>query len=98
MASVMTQTESAREPQRPAVPGPPDEVVPPELWFDRSSITVDAMVTIEGVTEEDWWRYAPEGRICEYIDGVVYMPSPATDEHQDVTLFWADILNGFRHA
>jgi Uma2 family endonuclease len=75
---------------------PESEGVPPELWFDRSSITADAMVTIVGVSEEEWWKFAPEDQICEFFDGVVYMPSPATDEHQDEVSFWFDILNGFR--
>ena len=67
----------------------------PELWFDRSSITADVMVTIEGVSEEEWWRYAPEGRVCEFFDGVVYMPSPATIEHQDDVGFWYFLLSGY---
>jgi Uma2 family endonuclease len=95
MASVTTPTESTVDEQHSVVPGPPDEVVPPELWFDRSSITIDAMVTIEGVSEEAWWRYAPEGRVCEFFDGVVYMPSPATREHQEDVGFWFFLLKGF---
>ena len=50
------------------------------------------MVTLEGISEEDWWKYAPEGRVCEYLDGVVYMPSPATVEHQDDVGFWFGLL------
>ncbi len=74
------------------------EVVDPSQWLDRSSLDGDYMVMIEGLTAADWWRLAPERRICEYLDGVVYMPSPASDDHQDVTLFWIDLLNGFRYA
>jgi Uma2 family endonuclease len=56
------------------------------------------MVMIEGQTEEDWWRYAPESRICEYIDGIIYMPSPATAEHLDDVGFLFFLLNGFRYS
>ncbi len=65
-----------------------EDDVPPELWFDRSSIIADVMVILEGVSEEDWWKYAPDNRVCEYIDGVVYLPSPASREHQDDVGFW----------
>lgn len=68
---------------------------PPELWYDRSSIKVDAMVTIEDQTEEDFFLYAPEKRYCEFIDGVVYMPSPVSLRHQELVLFWAALLDGF---
>lgn len=98
MASAPTEIAIEGPDAAASRPGPPTDPAPPELWFDRSSITTDAMVTIEGVSEEDWWKSAPESRICEFFDGVVYMPSPATDEHQDETSFWFDLLNGFRIA
>ena len=41
---------------------------------------------------------APRNQICEYIDGLIYMPNAPTDEHQDVAGFLFDILNGFRYA
>jgi len=77
---------------------PPVEPAAPSEWFDRSAIAIDAMVVIEEVTEEEWWRRAPEGRVCEFFDGTVYMPSPASAEHQDEVGFWFDPLNGFRFA
>jgi len=77
---------------------PDVEPAPPEQWYDRSSLTVDATVTIQGQTEEDFYRYAPENRFCEFIDGVVYLPSPASLWHQDVLGFLFDLLNGFRLA
>jgi len=64
--------------------------------YDRSSLDGDYMVMIAGQTPEDWENYAPESRICEYIDGIVYMPSPATDNHQDFVGFLFDLLNGYR--
>ena len=88
------------QPNAPAIEAvdPPARAGLTQRWFDRSSITADLMVAIEDVSEEDWWEFAPEGQVCEYLDGVVYMPSPATNEHQDETGFWFDLLNGFRYA
>ncbi|WP_152052033.1 Uma2 family endonuclease [Tautonia marina] len=70
----------------------------PECWYDRSSISADAMVTIEDQTEEDFFRFAPENRYCELIDGVVYMPSPVTWRHQDFVGFWYVLLSCFCDA
>ena len=53
-----------------------------EEWYDRSSLVGDFMVMIAGQTEEDYLRRAPENRTCEFIDGIVYMPSPAEAWHQ----------------
>ncbi|CAN5723509.1 hypothetical protein BH23PLA1_BH23PLA1_04380 [soil metagenome] len=69
---------------------------PPERWYDRSSIQADAMVTIADQSPEDFERLAPEGRFCEYIDGVIYMPSPATDRHQLIVFFLASLFDFFR--
>ena len=83
-------------PSETVVDSHPDvESTPTEGWYDRSSIHVDALVTIENQTEEDFFRYAPEGRFCEFIDGVVYMPSPVTIAHQDLAGFWYFLLTGF---
>ncbi len=65
-------------------------------WYDRSSLAGDYMVTIEGQSPDDWEKFAPESRICEYLDGVVYMPSPVSIRHQQIVIFLADLLNGFR--
>jgi Uma2 family endonuclease len=73
---------------------PIDEPTPPS--YDRSSLTGDYLVMIAGQTEEDYFRYAPENKFCEYIDGIVYMPSPVTDHHQEITVFLTDLLNGSR--
>lgn len=70
-------------------PGPTAE------WYDRSSIDVDAMVMILDQSPEDFERRAPETRFCDYLDGVVYMPSPASDRHQDLGGFLYVLLRGF---
>lgn len=95
MASATSEHVPSIPPDQ-ATPGESHQVpVPPESWFDRSSITADVMVMIEGVDEQEWWKLAPEGRVCEYLDGVVYMPSPASEEHQDDVGFWFFLLSGF---
>lgn len=63
--------------------------------FDRSSITADLMVTIEGVTEAEWWDLAPDNQVCEYWDGVIYMPPPASLHHQEDVGFWYFLLSGY---
>jgi Uma2 family endonuclease len=77
-------------------PHPNVEPTRPEQWYDRSSIKADALVMIEGQTEEEFFLHAPENRYCEFIDGVVYMPSPVTERHQDLVGFWFVILAGVR--
>lgn len=90
----MATFESALE--RPAqAESRAEAIIGPASWFDRSSIKADVMVTLEGVSERDWWKYAPEGRVCEYWDGVVYMPSPASIEHQEDVGFWHFLLRGY---
>ncbi|MEW4568442.1 Uma2 family endonuclease [Tautonia sp. JC769] len=74
---------------------PDVEPTPAESWYDRSTIPDDEMHTIEGQTEEDFFRFAPENRYCELIDGVVYMPSPVTWRHQELVFFWMSLLSTF---
>ena len=38
--------------------------------YDRSSLVGDFMVMIDDQTEEEYLRRCPEGRFCEFIDGV----------------------------
>lgn len=68
---------------------------PPEVWFDRSSLAAPGMIIIPDVSEEDWRQHATETQICEFLDGVVYMPPPASDEHQDEVGFFSFLLRGF---
>jgi Uma2 family endonuclease len=71
----------------------PDD--PTKVWYDRSSLNGDYMVMIPDQTLEDYLRRAPENKICEFIDGVVYMPSPASLAHQDDVILLAFLLRGF---
>ncbi|MDR3638261.1 MAG: Uma2 family endonuclease [Isosphaeraceae bacterium] len=64
--------------------------------YDRSSLKGDYMVMIAGQTAEDFEKYAPETQFCEYFDGIVYMPSPVTDRHQEQVMFVSHLLDGFR--
>jgi Uma2 family endonuclease len=64
--------------------------------YQRPSHWDDSMFTIAGQTSEDFERYAPESRFCEYINGIVYMPSPVSDRHQKQVGFLFHLLDGFR--
>ncbi|HEV3167546.1 MAG TPA: Uma2 family endonuclease [Isosphaeraceae bacterium] len=64
--------------------------------YDRSSLEGDYMVMIAGQTEEDYFRRAPENQFCEFIDGIVYMPSPVSVSHQQLVQFVFHLLDGFR--
>ena len=57
----------------------------PTDWYDRSSLPGDFLVMIAGQTEEDYFRRAPDGQFCEFIDGIVYMPPRVKPEHQEDT-------------
>jgi len=83
-SSRVTVTPAAEERSQAALLG----------WYDRSSIAVDAMVAIEDQSPEDFERHAPENAFCDYIDGVVYMPSPASDRHQKLVFFLAFLIQG----
>jgi Uma2 family endonuclease len=65
-------------------------------WYDRSSLVGDFMVMIDGQTEAEYLRRAPENRICEFIDGVVYMPSPVSWRHQEIVQFLFHLLDAYR--
>ena len=87
-------TELEAPPRRPQIPSRAIEPAPG--CYDRSSITRDAMVTIHGQSVEEWAQSAPDNQICEYIDGVVYMPSGPTEQHQDVVGFLSSLLTMLR--
>ena len=81
----------------PATDGPTEDTeVRPESIYDRSSLNGDYMVMIAGQTAEDFEKYAPEMQYCEYFDGIVYMPSPVVDRHQEQIGFLFHLLDGFR--
>jgi len=81
----------------PGIAPPAEAIEPAPGLYSRASLRGDFMVMIAGQTVEDWLRLAPSNQICEYIDGVIYMPNTPTPEHQDVAGFLFDLLNGFRH-
>lgn len=64
----------------------PDD--PTKVWYDRSSLRGEFMVMIPDQTREDNFLRSPENQICEYLDGIVYMPSPASLQHQSDVLFF----------
>jgi Uma2 family endonuclease len=72
-----------------------ESIDPMENWYDRSSLVGDSMVMIAQQTEEEYLRRCPENKICEFIDGTVYLPSPAELWHQlDIQLL-VFLLEGF---
>ena len=71
----------------------PDD--PTKVWYDRSSLKGEFMVMIPDQTREDNFLRALENQICEYLDGIVYMPSPASLQHQSDVLFLSFLLRGF---
>src|SRR5947209_3227074 len=76
--------------------GPDVDPDPSKGWYDRSSLKGDFMVMIADQTEEDYLRRCPEDRFCEFIDGVVYLHSHASnlpepsDDPEDPTKVWYD--------
>ncbi len=63
--------------------------------YDRSSFGGDFLVTIPNQTAEDFERDAPENQFCEYFAGTIYMPSPVSDRHQELTRFFLVLLDLF---
>jgi Uma2 family endonuclease len=89
-------------PPQPVAEEVPAEIVPDEPdessmaeWYDRSSLVGDFMVMLADQTEEDYLRRAPENRTCEFIDGIVYMPSPVDAWHQRDIQLLVFLLEGF---
>ncbi len=64
-------------------------------WYDRSSLPGDFMVMICGQTEDDYLRRSPEGRFCEFIDGIVYMPPSVHPSHQFDLQFLSFLVAGY---
>src|SRR5690242_16926691 len=83
-------------PAQGAAPVPADDLAPEERLYDRSSLPGDYMVMIAGQTVEQWRRLAPDCRICEYIDGIIYMPNSPAIEHQLAAGFILHLLSGWR--
>jgi Uma2 family endonuclease len=86
-----SNASNMRDPSEPE--SDPDD--PTKDWYDRSSLVGDFMVMIPDQTEEEYIRRAPESRFCEYIDGIVYMPSPVDAWHQFEVHLLIFLLEGF---
>jgi len=86
-----TETRELRE----AVVDEGPSADPTKDWYDRSSLVGDFMVMIADQTEEEYLRRAPENKICEFIDGTVYIPSPAELWHQFDIQLLVFLLEGF---
>ena len=97
IGAARAQNRPADLPLGPKPNDAPAPYEPPSGWYNRASISLDVMVTIEDQTPDDFERYAPENAFCDYLDGVVYMPSPVSDRHQDVVFFLSQLLGPFRH-
>ncbi|QDV32519.1 Uma2 family endonuclease [Tautonia plasticadhaerens] len=96
-SSTEVASSQARAPEAPSGPdraADPLAMADQEQWYDRSSIRHDALVAIEDQTPEDFERLAPENAFCDYIDGVVYIPSPVSDRHQHLSGFFYHLLDG----
>ncbi len=87
-------TPAAEVSEAPLVERP--EIARAPRVYDRSSLDGDYLVMIAGQTPEDWELYAPEKQFCEYIDGIVYMPSPVSYRHQDHAGFLFHLLDAYR--
>jgi Uma2 family endonuclease len=70
----------------------------PESWrYSREGFDDEHLVVIPNQTPEDFERYAPEMQFCEFFDGVIYMPSPVADRHQELTGFLLHLFD-FYHC
>ena len=48
-----------------------------------------------GISEDEFYRLAGEDSDWEYLDGRVFMHSPATDRHEDIFCFLLTLLRAF---
>lgn len=51
--------------------------------------------TLPHMTYEEFLDWADEDTLAEWVDGEIAMTSPASDRHQDVMLFIADVLRPY---
>lgn len=61
-------------------------------------VTEPFLFVFDGWTEEDYFRMAPQSRICEFIHGEVIMHSPVLLRHARLVRFLSEILAGFLRA
>lgn len=53
------------------------------------------MVEADRMTDEEFFQTAPDDRKAELIDGVLVMPSPASDPHEDLNGFLLSVIRMF---
>lgn len=69
----------------------------PELVYDQKPIDSPYLLRLYGFDEEGFFRFAPETGYCELFDGVLVVPSPAGIRHQELTVFFAHLLDAWCH-
>lgn len=57
--------------------------------------TLSRVEVAERMTAKDFFRRAPEDRKAELIDGVMIMPSPATDAHERLQILLLRLIGEF---
>lgn len=62
---------------------------------DGQEVSAPYLVRLPGWTEDQYFREAPESRFVEFEDGEVIVHSPASPEHQEVTLFLSMLLQAY---
>jgi Uma2 family endonuclease len=53
------------------------------------------LLTLSGWSVEEYFQFAPEGRICEYLEGTITVASPASTTHQRIVQFLARLLAAY---
>ena len=57
--------------------------------------TLSRVEVAERMTAREFFRYAPEDRKAELIDGVMIMPSPPSDKHERLQIFLLRLIGEF---
>ena len=81
-----------------SIRGEAEEAAVSRSIYDRSSLVGDFLVIIEDQTSEDFEKYAPEDRFCDYLEGRVFMPSPVSPRHQEQVGFFHSLLDLYREC
>src|SRR6266545_6479682 len=53
------------------------------------------LIVKPGITEEEFYRLADEDSDWEYLDGRLFMHSPASDRHEDLFSFLLTLIRGY---
>lgn len=68
------------------------------VYVDDSEVREPFLIRLSGWTEKDYFRLAPQSRLCDFVHGEVFMHSPVSDRHDDLVAFLREILAGFVRA